>query len=205
MPPSLTDCTACSGLGAASCELMANPAAVADVLVLNVHKTLSWALSRKAWVKTVVGPTAVSLVSTFVLNLHFRPGHTRTLAWFMERCCPSQQCSAPVSMRHYGCSNRKRGTLWKNMEFSLYSVCWDWMQVGVWTATVQLCSTIFFNLNDRRKVVDDRPPHLGINAHAAASEDESSSCSWPQRVGGHQRTGDSKTASSLVQSTGKIF
>jgi hypothetical protein len=63
---------------------------------------------------------------------------------------------------------------------------------------------LYFKLNDRRKVVDDRPPHLGM-AHAAASEDDSSSCSWPQRVGGHQRTGDSKTASSLVQSTGKVF
>jgi hypothetical protein len=70
-------------------------------------------------------------------------------------------------------------------------------------------TVLFFKLNDRRKVVDDRPPHLGMHAHAAASEDDSSSCSWPQRVGGHQRTGDSvggsKTASSLVQSTGKFF
>jgi hypothetical protein len=30
-----------------SCELLANPAAVADVLELNVHKTPSGALSRK--------------------------------------------------------------------------------------------------------------------------------------------------------------
>ena len=34
MPPSLTDSTACPGL-----ELLANPAAVLNVLVLNVHKT----------------------------------------------------------------------------------------------------------------------------------------------------------------------
>jgi hypothetical protein len=98
---------------------------------------------------------------------------------------------------------------YEGFDFFLYSVCWDRMQVGVWTATVQLCSTLYFKLNDRRKVVDDRPPQLGMHAHAAASEDDSSSCSWPQHVGGHQRTGDSagdsKTASSLVQSTGKFF
>jgi hypothetical protein len=39
MPPSLTDRTACPGLGLLSCKLLANPAAVADVLVLNAHKT----------------------------------------------------------------------------------------------------------------------------------------------------------------------
>ncbi len=47
MPLSLTDRTACPGLELLSCELLANPAAVADVLVLIAHKTLSWALSRK--------------------------------------------------------------------------------------------------------------------------------------------------------------
>jgi hypothetical protein len=46
MPLSLTDCTACPGLELLSFELLANPAAV-DVLVLNVHKTLSRALSHK--------------------------------------------------------------------------------------------------------------------------------------------------------------
>ncbi len=46
-PPSLTDRTACTGLELLSCELLANPAAVADVLVLNLQKTPSWALSRK--------------------------------------------------------------------------------------------------------------------------------------------------------------
>jgi hypothetical protein len=38
---------ACPGLELVSCELLANPAAVADVLVMNVHKTPSSALSRK--------------------------------------------------------------------------------------------------------------------------------------------------------------
>jgi len=44
-PPSLTDRTAYPGLELLSCELLANLAAVADVLVLNVHKTPSGALS----------------------------------------------------------------------------------------------------------------------------------------------------------------
>ncbi len=38
MPPSLTDRTVCSGHEQLSCELLANPAAVANVLVQNVHK-----------------------------------------------------------------------------------------------------------------------------------------------------------------------
>jgi hypothetical protein len=37
MPPALTNCTACPGLELLRCELLANPAAIADVLVLNVH------------------------------------------------------------------------------------------------------------------------------------------------------------------------
>ncbi len=41
MPPSQTDHTACPGLELLSCELLANPAAVADVLALNVHETPS--------------------------------------------------------------------------------------------------------------------------------------------------------------------
>ncbi len=41
MPPSLTDRPALLGLELLSCELLANPAAVADVLVLNVNKTPS--------------------------------------------------------------------------------------------------------------------------------------------------------------------
>jgi hypothetical protein len=48
---------ACPGLELVSCELLANPAAVADVLVLNVHKTPSSALpAKKAMVKTLVRP-----------------------------------------------------------------------------------------------------------------------------------------------------
>jgi hypothetical protein len=39
MPPVLTDRTAWPDLELLSCEFLANPAAVADVLVLNVHKT----------------------------------------------------------------------------------------------------------------------------------------------------------------------
>ncbi len=39
LPPALTDCTACPGLELLSCELLANLADVADVLILNVHKT----------------------------------------------------------------------------------------------------------------------------------------------------------------------
>ncbi len=46
MPPSLTDRTACPGLELLSCELLANPAALHDVQVLNTHKTPSSALSR---------------------------------------------------------------------------------------------------------------------------------------------------------------
>ncbi len=47
MPPSLTDPTACPGLELLSCKLLEHPAAAADVPALNVHKTSSWALSRK--------------------------------------------------------------------------------------------------------------------------------------------------------------
>ena len=47
MPPSLTDRTACPGLELLSCELLANPAAVVYVLVVNVHKSPSRALSRR--------------------------------------------------------------------------------------------------------------------------------------------------------------
>ncbi len=51
MPPSLTDRTACTGMELLSCELLANPIAVADALV---HKTpLS---RRKARVKTLGRP-----------------------------------------------------------------------------------------------------------------------------------------------------
>ncbi len=48
MSPSLTvgQYTACPGLELLSCELLPNPAALSDVvLVLNVHKTPPWALS----------------------------------------------------------------------------------------------------------------------------------------------------------------
>ena len=38
-PCRLTDRTACPGLELLNCELLANPVAVADVLILNVHKT----------------------------------------------------------------------------------------------------------------------------------------------------------------------
>jgi hypothetical protein len=41
MPPSLTDSAACPGLELPRCKLLANPAAVAYVLVLYVHKTPS--------------------------------------------------------------------------------------------------------------------------------------------------------------------
>jgi hypothetical protein len=41
MPPSLMDRTACPGWELLSCELLANPADFADVLVPNVHKTPS--------------------------------------------------------------------------------------------------------------------------------------------------------------------
>ncbi len=41
MSSSLTDRATCHGLELLSCEILENPAAVADVLVLNVHKTPS--------------------------------------------------------------------------------------------------------------------------------------------------------------------
>jgi hypothetical protein len=47
MPPSLMDYPACLSVELFRCELLANPADVADVLALNVHKTPSGALSRK--------------------------------------------------------------------------------------------------------------------------------------------------------------
>ncbi len=58
MSPSLTDHIACPGLELLSCELLANPAAFADVLVLNIHTQHRHELynPRKAWVKTLVRP-----------------------------------------------------------------------------------------------------------------------------------------------------
>jgi hypothetical protein len=56
MPPSLTDCPVLEML---SCELLANPDAVADVLVLNVMYTKhrhELYHSGKAWVKTLIRP-----------------------------------------------------------------------------------------------------------------------------------------------------
>jgi hypothetical protein len=47
MPPSLTDRPPFPGLELISCELLENPAAVDDVLLLNVHQTPSKALLRK--------------------------------------------------------------------------------------------------------------------------------------------------------------
>jgi hypothetical protein len=41
MPPFLTDRSTCPGVDLVRWELLANLAAVADVLVLNVHKTPS--------------------------------------------------------------------------------------------------------------------------------------------------------------------
>ena len=56
MPPSLTDRTVCSGQEQLSCELLANPAAVANVLAHNVHTKHRHEIyhARKAWVKTLV-------------------------------------------------------------------------------------------------------------------------------------------------------
>jgi hypothetical protein len=57
MPPSLTDLTACPGPHLLSCERLANPAVIVDVLILNVHKTPPELYNvKKAWVKTVVRP-----------------------------------------------------------------------------------------------------------------------------------------------------
>jgi hypothetical protein len=63
MPPSLTDRTACPGLELPRCELLANPAAVADVEVLTVHITPSYCKlyhARTTWVKTLVNPCLIS-------------------------------------------------------------------------------------------------------------------------------------------------
>ena len=53
MPPSLTDC-----LELLSCELLANPAVVADVQILKMYTKHRHELyhERKAWVKTLVRP-----------------------------------------------------------------------------------------------------------------------------------------------------
>jgi hypothetical protein len=59
MTHALTVRTACPILELLSFELLENPAAVADVLVLNVHKTQSSNFitqGRHAWVKTLVRP-----------------------------------------------------------------------------------------------------------------------------------------------------
>ncbi len=60
---SLKDRTACPGLELLSCELLANQAADADVLVLNVQYTKhrhKHYHARKAWVKTLVSPCSLS-------------------------------------------------------------------------------------------------------------------------------------------------
>ncbi len=57
MPPALTHRTAGPCLGLCSCEILANPAAVVDVLVLNEHKHRQELYhARQAWVKTLVRP-----------------------------------------------------------------------------------------------------------------------------------------------------
>ncbi len=49
-----------SGLELLSCELLANPAPVADILVMNVHKHRHELYhTRKAWVKTLVRPAPI--------------------------------------------------------------------------------------------------------------------------------------------------
>ncbi len=63
MPPALTDHTSCPGLGLLSCERLAIPAAVSDVLVLNVlYTNLRHEIyhAKKAWVKTLVRPVRLS-------------------------------------------------------------------------------------------------------------------------------------------------
>jgi hypothetical protein len=57
MPPSLTDSNAFTSLKLLSCELLANPATVSDVLMLNVHTKHPHELyhARKAWDKTLHG------------------------------------------------------------------------------------------------------------------------------------------------------
>ncbi len=56
-----------SGLELLSCKLLANPAVVSDVLVLNVHETPSWALSRKEGMGLISSETsAVSLEITLI-------------------------------------------------------------------------------------------------------------------------------------------
>jgi hypothetical protein len=64
---SLTDCTACPGLELHSCELLANPAAVADVLVLNVRKTLSRALSHKEGMGQRTATPLLKLLTMLIL------------------------------------------------------------------------------------------------------------------------------------------
>ncbi len=66
MPPSLTDHTACPGLELLSCELLANPAVVADVQILKMYTKHRHELyhERKAWFNTLVRPllTLVTLI-----------------------------------------------------------------------------------------------------------------------------------------------
>jgi hypothetical protein len=66
MPPFLTDSTACTGLELLSCELLANPAAVANVLSIECtqNTVMSFITQGRHGSKLLVSPPAVSLVST---------------------------------------------------------------------------------------------------------------------------------------------
>jgi hypothetical protein len=69
MPPSLTERTAFPCLELLGCELLANPAAVADVLVLKLYH------ARKAWVNTE-DPYRLSGVDSVKWGVHATPPST---------------------------------------------------------------------------------------------------------------------------------
>ncbi len=73
-----TDRTACHGLELLSCELLAVPGCIADILVRNVHKTLSWGLSRKGMGQSLVRSLKWLAISTVSAEtLHYKLLSTR--------------------------------------------------------------------------------------------------------------------------------
>jgi hypothetical protein len=76
MPPSLTDRTVCSGQEQLSFELLANPAADANVPAQNVHTKHCHEIhhARTAWVKTLVSlytilPKRIAFIKQLLLTL----------------------------------------------------------------------------------------------------------------------------------------
>ncbi len=123
------------GLELLSCELLANPAAVSDVLVLIVHKILSWALSRKAGIKTLVTvDPAVSLSAPSSPQIYSTVFHA-ILCLPKVNVFYTVPCMASIYRMYIvrsACKLRARRTVCKSVFFSIDINCWR--KIGAYLA-----------------------------------------------------------------------